>query len=342
MFHYVILPNPSHNRIYFNSAIKIAKNELLAIAESMQLRLEIIEDKESELPASIYFSTETPLSEAEMQRLGTFSMYYALFEIVQDGLLRPVLVKDFHVFPESMNQILRYSGKTNEQFTRLMVNLAVSACKTSSSKIKLIDPMCGKGTTLYEGLIRGFDVVGIDMNAKWIQETKTFVVKYLQEGKFKYNTRNEKRTANGKKIADLFVLNTAAEKSEYNLGNVQSLEIFTSDARNAKMLIKQNSCDILVSDLPYGVQHASKSDADSKLSRSPLQLLNECCIAWKYIMKSKGAIVLSFNEFTLKYKDAAKVFQDNGFIVLEDEPYNGYLHRVDQAINRNLIVVQKP
>ncbi len=37
-----------------------------------------------------------------------------------------------------MVQILKYNGKTNEQFTRLMVNLALSACKTGSKKDNFI------------------------------------------------------------------------------------------------------------------------------------------------------------------------------------------------------------
>lgn len=38
-----------------------------------------------------------------------------------------------------MSQILRYTGKTNEQFTRLMVNLGVSAANTDSTQLTLMD-----------------------------------------------------------------------------------------------------------------------------------------------------------------------------------------------------------
>lgn len=342
MYQYAILANPGHNRIYFDTALTIACSELKAITAARNIELEEIGEKEIGLPACICFTTKRPLTEEDLREIGASSIYYALFEVLSDGLLRPITPLDFHIFPESMNQILKYNGKTNEQFTRLMVNLALSACKTSSEKIRLIDPMCGKGTTLYEGIIRGFDVVGIEINSKWAQEIQTYLLRYLKNGKYKHKSQKGKQSApGGKKLADYFSLTTAAEKVDFNAGNVQSLQLFHSDTRNANLLVKRNSCDILVSDLPYGVQHGSKNAKDKNLSRSPLHLLEECIPAWKYVLKEKSAMVFSFNEYTLKYKDIASVLEENGFIVLDKPPYNDYIHRVDQSINRNLIVAVK-
>lgn len=48
---------------------------------------------------------------------------------------------------------------------------------TKNSKGKLLDPYCGTGTTLFEGFIKGFDVVGFDLNplALLIAKAKTTV-----------------------------------------------------------------------------------------------------------------------------------------------------------------------
>lgn len=51
--------------------------------------------------------------------------------------------------------------------------------------------------------------------------------------------------------------------------------------------------------------------------------------------------MISFNEFTLKWKDTAGALIEAGFIVLDGEPYINYVHRVDQSINRNLITAVK-
>ncbi|WP_432666489.1 DNA methylase [Wukongibacter baidiensis] len=342
MNRYAILANPGHNRIYFDTALKIGISELKAIANAYDMEIDEIDQCNIGLPASICFSTKRELNEEDFRALGFSSIYYAVFEIVEGGLLRPISIPDFYIFPESMVQILKYNGKTNEQFTRLMVNLALSACKTGSDRITLCDPMCGKGTTLYEGFIRGFDVKGIEINGKWNQEIQTYVIRYLKEGKYKHKAEKSKHfDSKRKKIADVFNLEAAAEKADFKAGKVQTFQLFNADTRNASPLIKKKSCDIIISDLPYGVQHGSKNDRDSNMSRSPLGLLREAIPSWYNVLKTKGSIVLSYNEFTMKYGDVAAVLEENGFKVLDESPYNDYLHRVDQSINRNLIVAVK-
>lgn len=342
MFQYAVLMNPSHNRIYFDDASAIACLEFEAITAARSINITEIKEENIGLPACITLKTADRLTKEDLKEISTSSAYYALFEMVEDGLLRPVEPEEFRSFPESLNQILKYKGKTNELFTRLMVNLAVAACKTGSKRLKLIDPMCGKGTTLYEGIVRGYDVVGIEINSQWVTEIQTYLLRYLKMGKYKHRAQKEKRSgAGGKKIADYFKLITASTKEAFQNDQIQNIELFSADTRKADKLIKKNSCDIMISDLPYGVQHGSKSSGDYSLSRSPLELLKEAAPAWNYVLKSRGALVLSFNEFTLKYKDAAEVLRDNGFKVWEEKPYSGYLHRVDQAINRDLIVAVK-
>lgn len=342
MVRYALLMNPSHNRIYFEKAAAIACLELEAIAAVCSIEISEIQEDKNGLPACITFITAERLAAVDVKAISAASAYYALFEVVEDSLLRPVIPEEFRSFPESLNQILKYKGKTNELFTRLMVNLAVAACKTGSKKPRLIDPMCGKGTTLYEGIVRGYDVVGIEINGQWVNEIQTYLLRYLKMGKYKHKAQKEKRSgAGGKKIADYFKLVTAATKEAFQNDAVQNVELFTADTRKADKIMKKSSCDILISDLPYGVQHGSKNVGGDALSRSPLELLKEAIPSWSYAMKNRGAVVLSYNEFTLKYKDIAKVLQDNGFTVLDEKPYFGYLHRVDQSINRNLIVAVK-
>ena len=43
----------------------------------------------------------------------------------------------------------------------------------------------------------------------------------------------------------------------------------------------------------------------------------------------------------MKYDEVAITLEENGFKVLDEKPYHNYLHRVDQSINRNLIVAIK-
>ena len=339
MYNFVILANPGHNRIYLDAAMNISRLELEAISLSKDLGIQDIKQAEAGLPAAIAFSTEKELSQEGLKAIGMSSIYYALFEIMPGGLLKPLPVPDFRTFPESMVQILKYNGKTNEQFTRLMVNLALSACTTHGENKTLLDPMAGKGTTLFEGLIRGLDVKGIELNDKWAQEAQTFLLRYMKEGRYKHKAENGSRyDEEGRKYAGLFDLVCAADPAEYKAGNTQFLQMITADTRAADLLIKHRSCDMIVCDLPYGVQHGSKTD---KRSRSPLELMEETLPAWNEVLKSKGSLVLAFNQYTQRYNDLAMLLKENGYSVLKDAPYAGYSHRVDRSIKRDLIVAIK-
>ncbi|WP_448549931.1 TRM11 family SAM-dependent methyltransferase [Thalassotalea fusca] len=342
MHQYVILANPGHNRIYFDAALTIAQSELTAILTSVNMDIVEFHEDDLGLPACISFSTKKPIDDQSLRALVASSIFYALFEVTDAQLLKPIKAPNIYTFPTSMSQILKYVGKTNEQFTRMMINLAVSACNTNSTTLRLFDPMCGKGTTLYEGFVRGFHVEGIEINKKWAQEIQTYVVQFLKKGRYKHKVVKEKRNGkDGKKLADCFSVETAVEKNAYQAGDVQNFKLFPADTRFANYLVKKNSCDIIVSDLPYGVQHGNKQTNDPKMDRSALQLLKEAVPAWKSCLKTKGAMVLSFNEFTMKRADVAEVLSDVGFTVLNDAPYINYVHRVDQSINRNLIVAVK-
>lgn len=344
MNNYIILANPGHNRIYFETAMKVASLELTAMAEKSGFKILEFKDEIDELPNSIVFTTKEELSDDQLTFISSSSIFYAMFQLMENGLLKTIKVNDFHVFPESMVQILKYNGKTNEQFTRLMVNIALSACETSSKKITLFDPMCGKGTTLYEGMIRGFDVRGVEINSKWVQEIQTYIVRYFKEGKYKHKAQKSKITGpKGKKIADGFTVSVSADKNDFKKGIVQDFRVYSSDTTQSGQFLGKKSVDIIVSDLPYGVQHASKnqSKSETEFSRTPLDLLKKALPGWHHVLKAKGSIVLSFNEFTLKYDDVARILEESEFKVLDYNPYKGYIHRVDQSINRNIVVAIK-
>ncbi len=339
MKNYIILANPGHNRIYHDAAMDISVQEIEALSLSQDMGLRDIKKVDAGLPAGLAFSAEKELSQDDLKTLAASSIYYALFEKVQDDLLKPVPVPDFRTFPESMVQILKYNGKTNEQFTRLMVNLAVSACGTNTENKILLDPVMGKGTTLFEGLIRGMNVIGVDVHEKWTHEAQIYVERFMKEGKYKHKavkgTRNDEK---GRKIAGLFTLNAAPNKEDYRSGNTRSCRIINADTRIADEFIKNHSCDMIVADLPYGVQHTGKTD---RRSRSPLELVEEALPAWSVVLKSKGSMVLAFNEHTLQYHDISLLLKENGFTVLNEHPYFGFSHRVDQSIKRDVIVAVK-
>ena len=92
----------------------------------------------------------------------------ALFE--RDGeALRPVELPRRDRFDDDLLTILKYPGKTNEVFTKLLLNVTVwsgSANSGSDRPLRVLDPMCGRGTTLNQVLMNGWHAAGLDVDER--------------------------------------------------------------------------------------------------------------------------------------------------------------------------------
>ena len=77
----------------------------------------------------------------------------------------------------------KYKGKTNEAFTRLLINYALCAGDFAGNfdqPLRLLDPMCGRGTALFEGLNRGYHAYGADVDRNGLEEGRRFLKRYLE------------------------------------------------------------------------------------------------------------------------------------------------------------------
>ena len=337
MFKYALLQNPGHNRVYFNSSGKLAKNELSAMFFDV-----ITEIKEEIFGGIEYitFSSGNKLSEDDIILLSRLSFVYAIFEIHDNKLFLPVTKNHSYFFSDDLNMILKYSGKTNEIFTRMMINVAVAASGFKSGfleNLNLLDPVCGKGTTVFDGLICGYNSYGADLSDKLINESSRFLKKYLETGKYKHTLKEQKISGTGhenipfKSQRHLFELakNKTDKKSDKNL----LCEFIDGDTRNVGKYYKKNTFHIIVGDLPYGIQHDNTTGGNKM--RNPVNLIKTSVPAWTEVLKPGGAIVLAWNTFLLKRDELEKIFTDN---MLDVKTFGDFSHRVDQAINRDIII----
>src|SRR5205823_6351002 len=127
-------------------------------------------------------------SDADRTRLSDLSSAYALFEAGDDGRsLNPVDVTPTAFFDDDLITIQRYPGKTNEQLTHLLVNVAMAVSTAaveraaSGRRARLLDPLAGRGTTLNRGLVYGFDVAGVEVDAKDVEAYRVFLSTYLRD-----------------------------------------------------------------------------------------------------------------------------------------------------------------
>ncbi len=337
---YALLAHPGHNRVYFDQSQPLHQMELQAVAGGFARGAEW-----RALGGVPYlaFACGQPLTPEQRRALESLSFFYALFEL-RDGWLQPMEPVGGRYLSESMAALLKYSGKTNEQFTALMINLAASLCRTGSPRLSLLDPMSGKGTTLWEALSRGMDASGVEVNATWHQEACSYAVKFLENARLKHKvSRSSVPGEKGKRLADLFTVRFANTREAWEADDAHALTLASADTRHAARCFKKESFDILVADLPYGVQHAGKTAAGSKTSaQSDLAALLDASLpGWAAVMKPGAALVLSFNEHTLGRDEAAALCADHSLRPLYEPPYAGYSHRVDQGIQRDLVCAVK-
>lgn len=328
-----MLANPGHNRVYLDGAKGAAVAELSRLLPGCGV-------EEAQLCGQPAFrlTCEEPLEGAALEACARSSLFYALFEEAGEGLLRPVTAADWRYLPDSLNTILKYPGKTNEQFTRLMVNLALCACDRVREVPTLLDPMCGQGTTLFEAAIRGWNAVGLEVQEQPVNKGATYFVKYLESGRYKHKRSEEKRTQGGKRIAQVTTVQYAAKKDDWYAENTRKVQFFRADSALCGQLLPKNTADLLVCDLPYGVQHGA--NGGGSLQRNAAKIVWEVAPGWLTALRPGAGVALAYNVLTTPRHQLAEALEGAGFTVLPQ--VEGLEHRVDQAILRDVLVAKKP
>jgi len=373
---YAILQNPGHNRVYFQAARKLAQIELQYASRCLSAPIENV--REESLGGVIYllFDMQSPLTDGDCIVLSRLSFTYAIFSItdsvstssstsisISNGnpLLTPLMKNPAYFFEsDDISTILKYTGKTNELFTRMMLNIACFTYSTNKlplqGELSIFDPLCGKGTTLFEGLLCGHNVYGIEIDSKTVHEAYTFLKKYLETARYKHNTHQERiGTAAG--TAQRYQLTLSRSKNDIinekdkkdKKATTLQAEFISGDTRQIGSFYKKNSFHAIVGDLPYGVQHGSKSHKNEM--RNALPLLSEALPGWHRALKQGSVIVLAWNLFLISREEMEYTLIRHGF-ELPDFFVNfvnsvnfvkkhDFSHRVDQAIERDIIVGRK-
>ncbi len=330
MSRYALLLAPSTNRVYADQAAQMSQAELSAYAGV--LSDDISDIGEATLGGVPYLVFDASLTARDIAYVSTLSAAYALFERVDDELLRPIALAPPAAFDSDLITIPKYAGKTNEQFTRLLLNLTVlasaSAPKMPDGPITVCDPLCGRGTTLTTALMYGYDAIGIEIDAKDVEALEAFLKTYLRRKRMKHTADMVPVRREGRR---------AARRLDVTIQGTRKVTVLQADTTRLEGLIRRDCADVLVADLPYGVQHGSHHD-DLGLTRSPLDLLERALPGWLPLLRTGGALGLSWNLKVAKRELAEDILLANG---LEIVPQADFAHRVDQGIERDVLIARK-
>ena len=344
---YVFLQNPGHNRVYYNSADQLALSEL-QIA-STRLSVPVESTGITDLKGIRYLQLETaePLTESDLALLSRLSFAFAIFRLDQlngEDCLIPLARFAYEYLDSKVSSILKYKGKTNELFTRMMINVGMlSSSFHPDDRISLLDPVAGKGTTLFEAAVYGYDGYGIELDPKVVHEAVVFFRKFLEDDRLKHRLDEHRVAGTNKNNAIMMAeFSYALTKEDFVSGNLRKTGLVNGDTQDAFQYFKKPRFHLVVGDLPYGISHGStNAKAAGKPSRNPAELLRQSVTEWSRLLIKGGAMVLAWNTFVLDKHSLSKIVESTGLQVKKSEAYNGFEHQVDKAIRRDILVAVK-
>ena len=339
---YAMMVYPAANRVYADASVSLLVNELRVFDETA-LGGRLTEIGESAIGGVPYVTFTAPeLSSADVALLSNLSTRYALFGR-EDGLLRPLEVRPLDTFDSDLLTIQKYSGKTNELFTKLLLNVTALAtdrpADLAGGKLRVLDPLCGRGTTLNQAMMYGFDASGVDTDGKDFDEYAKFIRTWLKNKRLKHTADITPIRRNRAHVGRRLDITLGVTKERYQAGDTLKLAYVNADTVRADEFYRSGSFDVIVTDAPYGVQHGSRRET---LSRTPDKLLAAALPGWLSLLRRGGAIGISWNTYSLPRTDLTGLLERNGLEVRDSQAYQGFEHRVDQAIIRDLVVARKP
>ncbi len=340
-----LLLQPSVNRVYAGQAIAIGTAELRTLSQLL------LDDRVGDISTVtrggvpfLDFDTAEPLTATDLDILANLSVAYVLFED-RDGLLAPVDRTPLACFDDDLLTTLRYVGKTNEQFTKLLVNLAAAAADPTGEALagrhplRLLDPLCGRGTTLNQALMYGLDAYGIELDPKEVDAYETFLKTWLEGHRVKHRTEHlhlrKGRDTPARRLTVTITRTVADEKV------TQVLVLVNDDTTRARDHLKRSSVDLVVGDLPYGIQHAARSDEWGR-SRRATTMLADALPVWRTLLRPGGSLCLAWNLRQIPRDELRALVTDAGFALVAAVDDDRFAHRVDRTIQRDLVLAIKP
>jgi SAM-dependent methyltransferase len=246
-----------------------------------------------------------------------------LFELLDGPLLRPLEPQFRPLVPVEMAEARRYKGKTSDVFSHLLLNLALFAGDFAAQpRARVLDPLCGGGTTCFLALAHGHDALGIDHQRADVESTARFAAGYFKEERIPFKEVKE-RTAAGPRWRF-----EAGPRDDQRL-----LALMAGDAREAAAHLHGvpggARVHAIAGDLPYGIQH------DGEVT----ELLEQALPAWVELLQPGGAVALAWNATRLARARVTELAAAAGLDVRDDGPYTELEHRVDRVIKRRDVVV---
>jgi hypothetical protein len=338
MTDYAMLISPAANKVYARASLGLMQSELSVFNGALLSgRLREIRQVSRQGLSYLCFAADA-LSERDRRALANLSSVYALFEM-QGEWQKPIELSRWDLFDDDLLTIQKYAGKTNEHFTKLLMNVTLLSTTFAGElldrKFAVFDPLCGRGTTLNQAVMLGFDAAGTEIDGRDFDAYRAFFETWLKNKRIKHHVE-----VHGRKDRRLSVV-LASTKERYLAGDTINVAVVNADTARGLEFFRRASFDVVVADAPYGVQHGARAGG-KKLARSPAELLASALPVWRELLRPGGAVGIAWNALLMSRRDGEEILARAGFDAFDAGAYLGFEHRVDHAIVRDVLVGQRP
>lgn len=278
----------------------------------------------------LQFDLPAPPNKMQLRELGMLATISALFELRPNlgqeagPWLRPLESGFVPALSPDLVTTRRYRGKTNELFTHFLCNLARFSSELADqpwSNLHLLDPLAGGGTTLFTALMLGGHATGIELQLPDVQTTVAFLGDYLRDERLGGQSAEER-------------LKQLGRRWRFTIGKKpgQQCTLVQGDTRQANLLLPGFKAQLIVADLPYGIQHTGEVT----------KLLSEALPVWSRLLARTGSLVFAWDATRLPRLQMTALVENMAPLrVLNNPPYDQLAHRVDRVIKeRDVLVVR--
>ena len=340
---YALLLRASANRVFGESAFDLASAELDLLvgptlgdaARTTRVRIAGVD--------YLALEADAPLRGHVLEVVANLSGLHALFEVDDGERFIPLECAPRRLLDEDLVTIQRYTGKTNEAFTHLLVNVALASGDRAverwlaGERLRLLDPVCGRGTTLNRAALHGLDALGIELDQRDVDAYDTFVTTWLQDKRLKHTVQRATLRKGRATAAHRITISYGPSK---DASTHRVIDVVHDDSRAAREHHRARSVDLLVGDLPYGVRHGSTAGRGER-TRGPEGFLEEALPVWHDVLRPGAGMALAWNRRTLPRSRLVELATEAGFDVA-DASDDRFVHRVDRSITRDVLVGCRP
>lgn len=321
----LLLPNPSGNRVYAGAAAELAAAEVAITVPGV--------DPESVRTVTVggvdHVAFRAPIDRDVLAQL---SSRFLVSTVDDRGRLTPLDLGPATVLDDDLVTIPKYPGKTNEQFTRLLLGVAVGALPAQPTPYKVLDPLCGRGTTTSCAWLAGHHGYGVELDRKAIESHAAFLRTWLRRKRLKHKVSTSPVRREGTHLG----ARLDATVTVPGTGTTLELGIMPGDTRASAELWGRRRFDAVVTDAPYGVVHGSRRGSGRQ--RTAADLLAEAVPVWAGQLRRRGVMAIGWNTLGLPREDLLSMMADAGLEPRDDGPWRRLGHRVDSSVHRDVAV----